>query len=89
MLNQKILDEISSKIKELIAQSPAKDVEKNLRAMLQSLFSKLDLVTREEFDVQQEVLVRTREKLSALEARITELEDGKKKHVKRDPVPAA
>lgn len=89
MLNQKILDEISSKIKELIAQSPAKDVEKNLRAMLQSLFSKLDLVTREEFDVQQEVLVRTRENLSALEARITELEDGKKKHVKRDPVPAA
>ena len=89
MLNQKILDEISSKIKELIAQSPAKDVEKNLRAMLQSLFSKLDLVTREEFDVQQEVLVRTREKLSALEARITELEDGKKKHVKRDPAPAA
>ena len=89
MLNQKILDEISSKIKELIAQSPAKDVEKNLRAMLQSLFSKLDLVTREEFDVQQEVLVRTREKLSALEARITELEDGKNKHIKRDPAPAA
>ena len=89
MLNQKILDEISSKIKDLIAQSPAKDVEKNLRAMLQSLFSKLDLVTREEFDVQQEVLVRTRENLSALEARITELEDGKNKHIKRDPVPAA
>ena len=88
MLNQKILDEISSKIKELIAQSPAKDVEKNLRAMLQSLFSKLDLVTREEFDVQQEVLVRTREKLSALEARMNELEDGKKKHTKRDPAPA-
>ena len=80
MLNQKVLDEISSKIKELIAQSPAKDVEKNLRAMLQSLFSKLDLVTREEFDVQQEVLVRTREKLSVLEARMNELESGQKEH---------
>ena len=88
MLNQKVLDEISNKIKELIAQSPAKDVEKNLRAMLQSLFSKLDLVTREEFDVQQEVLVRTRENLSALEARMNELEDGNKKHTKRDPAPA-
>ena len=89
MLNQKILDEISSKIKDLIVQSPAKDVEKNVRAMLQSLFSKLDLVTREEFDVQQEVLVRTREKLSALEVRMNELEDSKKKHIKRDSAPAA
>jgi BMFP domain-containing protein YqiC len=74
MGNQKMLDDISRKIKEVIDRSPAKDLEKNVRAMLQSGFSRLDLVTREEFDVQQEVLLRTREKLNALEARITELE---------------
>lgn len=74
MLNQKLLDEIGGKISELIAQSPAKDIEKNVRAMLTSTFSRLDLVTREEFDVQQEVLLRTREKLGQLETRMNELE---------------
>ena len=74
MLNQKILDEISGKISDLISNGPAKDVEKNVRAMLQALFSRLDLVTREEFDVQQEVLVRTREKLTQVEARVAEIE---------------
>ncbi len=74
MGNQKVLDEITGKIKEVFDRSPARDLEKNLRAMLQSGFSRLDLVTREEFDVQQEVLLRTREKLNALEARLAELE---------------
>lgn len=74
MLNQKILDEINSKVSELVSQSPVKDIEKNVRAMLAGTFSRLDLVTREEFDVQQEVLLRTREKLSQLEARMIELE---------------
>jgi BMFP domain-containing protein YqiC len=54
--------------------TPAVDVEKNLRALLSSTFSRLDLVTREEFDVQREVLVRSREKITQLEARISELE---------------
>jgi BMFP domain-containing protein YqiC len=58
----------------VLAASPAGDVEKNLRALLASVFAKLDLVTREEFDVQREVLGRTREKLTALEARVAELE---------------
>ena len=75
MLNPKLLDEISAKIKDAIAQSPAKDIEKNLQAVLQSVFSRLNLVTREEFDVQQEVLLRTREKLAALEARVTAMEN--------------
>ena len=78
MLNQKVLDEIGGKVSELISQSPVKDIEKNMRALLASTFSRLDLVTREEFDVQQEVLVRTREKLSQLEARLTELEAAEK-----------
>lgn len=74
MLNAKFLDELSAKMSELIAQSPLKDVEKNTRAMMGSMFTKLDLVTREEFDVQQQVLARTREKLELLEKRVAELE---------------
>jgi hypothetical protein len=74
MLNKKLFEEISDKVSEVLSHSPAKDVEKNLRAMLQSLFSRLDLVTREEFDVQQEVLMRTREKLTQLETRVAEME---------------
>lgn len=74
LINQKILDEISSKINDLLAQSPVRDVEKNLRVMLSGVFSRMDLVTREEFDVQQEVLKRTREKLTALEERVAQLE---------------
>ncbi len=83
MLNQKILDEISSKINDLMAQSPVKDVEKNLRVMLAGVFSRLDLVGREEFDIQQEVLKRTREQLTALEERLAGLEAaGEKKESK-------
>lgn len=71
---QKIFDEISGKLGQALADSPAKDIEKNLRAVLQGVFAKLDLVTREEFDVQQAVLLRTREKLDAMEARVAALE---------------
>ncbi len=74
MLNPKLLDEMSSRVSSLLASTPAGDIEKNLRAALGSLFAKLDLVTREEFDVQREVLARTRAKLQALEARVAELE---------------
>lgn len=76
MLNPTILDEISSRLSELIAASPARDIEKNARALLSSTFARLDLVTREEFDLQVAVLARTREKLSALEARVDALEAG-------------
>ena len=74
MIRQKIFDDISNKVSEVLSQGPAKDIEKNMRAMLQAGFSKLDLVTREEFEVQQEVLTRTREKLRQMELRIGELE---------------
>ena len=70
----RFLDELHKKIAELIAASPAKDIEKNLRALLSSAFSRLDLVTREEFDVQQDVLGRTRDKLQEMEARVVEME---------------
>jgi BMFP domain-containing protein YqiC len=72
--NQKLLDEIGGKISQAISNSPAKDIEKNVRTMMQSALQKLDLVTREEFDVQQEVLLRTREKLIELESRVAQLE---------------
>ena len=75
MVNKNILDEIGSKISEIIAQSPAKDIERNMRAMLTSMLSRLDVVTREEFDVQQEVLKRTRAKLTELEEKVAALED--------------
>lgn len=67
-------NELTSRIREVIAATPAKDVEKNLRALMSGFFSRLDLVSREEFDVQAKVLARTREKLAALEARLAELE---------------
>ncbi len=73
-MENRLLDELHRKISELVAASPARDVEKNLRALLSSTFSRLDLVTREEFDVQQEVLRRTREKLQQLELQIQALE---------------
>ncbi|OFZ67593.1 MAG: phosphoheptose isomerase [Betaproteobacteria bacterium RBG_16_56_24] len=74
MLNAKFIEEISSRLSAAANSSPAKDLEKNMRALLAQGFAKLDLVTREEFDVQAQVLTRTREKLSALEARVAELE---------------
>ena len=74
MLNSKLLDDISARINEAIAASPARDIQKNLRAMVAGATAKLDLVTREEFEVQAELLLRTREKLDALEARVTALE---------------
>ncbi len=69
------LQELQSKINQVMQQSPAKDLEKNMKAMLNQGFTKLDLLTREEFDVQAEVLARTRAKLEALEARVAELEN--------------
>lgn len=74
MLSQKLFDEISNKISETIAASPAKDLEKNVKAMMAATFSRMDLVTREEFDIQQEVLAQTRAQLSTLEQRLAQLE---------------
>ncbi len=74
MLNQKLLDDVSSRISDLLANSPAKDIEKNARAMITSAFARLDLVTREEFEIQAALLASSQEKLAALERRITQLE---------------
>ncbi len=74
MLNAKVFEDISSKLSEALESSPAKDIERNMRALLVQGFAKLDLVTREEFDIQTQVLARAREQLTALEARVAELE---------------
>lgn len=73
MLNKKLFDDISSKISDTIANSPIKDVEQNIKAILTSTLSRLNLVTREEFEIQQQVLLKTREKLAELEAQVTAL----------------
>ena len=74
MLDPKILEDFGAKMSALLANSPAKDIEKNAKAMMSGVFAKLDLVTREEFDVQAEVLARTRAKFKDLEARVDALE---------------
>ena len=74
MLNTATLDELAKKIGEAIAASPARDVERNIKALLQSSLQRFDLVLREEFELQGQVLRRTREKLEALEARVAQLE---------------
>lgn len=74
MLNPKLFEEMSSKLNEAVANSPARDFEKNARALLAQGFAKLDLVTREEFEVQTLLLSRTQEKMRELEARVTALE---------------
>ncbi len=73
MFDHKFFEDINAKISEIIAASPAKDIEKNMKAMMMAMFARLDLVTREEFDVQMQVLQRTREKLDALEARMAQM----------------
>jgi BMFP domain-containing protein YqiC len=74
MLNSQKLNELSSKIKDIVNSSPLADVENNLNALLKSIFTKMELVTREEFEVQTEVLRNTRHKLDVLEAKLATLE---------------
>jgi ubiquinone biosynthesis accessory factor UbiK len=74
MIHQKIMEQINQQITELLKNNPFQDVEKNIRAILIAIFSKLDLVTREEFDIQQKVLLSTRKKIDELECIIKKLE---------------
>lgn len=73
-MNQKLLDDINEKLKAVMAQSPAADLERNLRSMIGAAFARLDLVSREEFDIQREVLARTRTRLAELEKQVAALE---------------
>lgn len=74
MDKQNFFSDVQAKISQALENSPAKDIEKNVKAIMTQGFSKLDLVTREEFDIQAQVLAKTRSKLEALEARVAALE---------------
>ncbi|MFM8233238.1 MAG: accessory factor UbiK family protein [Candidatus Methylopumilus sp.] len=78
MLNNEKINEISNKIRKIVKDSPLPDIEKNIDALLKSMFTKMELVTREEFDIQTEVLKRTRQKLEELEKKLSEIEARKK-----------
>ena len=80
MSNQKAFEELRAKMAELLARTPAKDIEKNMRALLTAFLNRLDLVTREEFDVQAELLRRTREQVVELEAKVSQLEGEQAPH---------
>ena len=79
MIEKVKIQEISDKIRKVIENSPISDINDNIHALLQGMFAKLDLISREEFDVQTQVLKRTREKVEALEAKIESLETKSKK----------
>ncbi len=75
MFNSPFITDLSNKINEIIKSSPLADVEKNINALIQGAFTKMELVSREEFDVQAEVLRNTREQLVKLEEKLAHLEE--------------
>ena len=79
MIDISKIQEISDKMNKKIENSPISDIEENINALLQSTFTKLDLISREEFDVQTQVLKRTRLKLEDLEKKIDALQTKSKK----------
>ena len=74
MIDKRLFDELSERLDAAFRDSPAADLEKNLRALLLAWFDRLDLVVREDFEVQKKLLQRAQAKLEELEARIAELE---------------
>jgi ubiquinone biosynthesis accessory factor UbiK len=74
MLNKQIVEDLSNKIRDIYKSAPTADFEKNFHALLQGAFTKLELVSREEFDIQADLLRVAREKLQSLEVRVAELE---------------
>ena len=74
MIDKRFFDELNDRISDAFRDSPAQDVEKNLKALLAAGFTRLDLVLREDFEIQQKLLERAQAKLAELEARIAQLE---------------
>jgi len=73
-MQKRPFDELNERVSALLRDSPVGDVEKNLRALLSNWFDRLELVTREDFEVQKKLLEQAGERLAELEARIAELE---------------
>ena len=74
MTDKRFFDDLGERINEALRNSPAKDFEKNLRTLLASWFDRMDLVLREDFEIQKKLLERAQTKLAELESRIAELE---------------
>lgn len=74
MIDKSLLDELGKGLGEAVRASPAEDLERNLRALLTAFFDRMDLVVREDFEVQKQLLERAQARLAALEARLAELE---------------
>jgi len=74
MAERHLFEELSERINEALRNSPAQDIEKNLRALLASWFDRMDLVMRDEFEVQKRLLEAAQTRLAALEARLAEIE---------------
>lgn len=72
----RLLDEIGAKLSEILAKSPAADIERNARALLAAFFDRFDLVTRDDFEVQKRVLERALARIAELELRLGETESG-------------
>jgi BMFP domain-containing protein YqiC len=77
-MNKALFDDLSARVNEALRNSPAQDIEKNLRALLASWFDRMDVVLREDFEVQRKLLEQAQAKLAALEKRVSELEQAKK-----------
>ena len=73
-MDKRFFDDLNQRIGEALRNSPAQDVERNVRALLLAWFDRLDLVLREDFDVQRKLLERAQARLAELEARVRELE---------------
>jgi ubiquinone biosynthesis accessory factor UbiK len=74
MSTPRFLEEIGTRLSEVLAKSPAQDVEKNVRALLTTFFERFDLVTRDDFEVQKRILERTMGRIAELEARLGKVE---------------
>ena len=78
MIDKHLFEELGDRVSDAVRNSPAHDLEKNLRALLLAFLDRFDLVAREDFEVQRKLLERAQAKLAALEARVAELESGGK-----------
>ena len=76
MTAKTLFEDLSERINEALRNSPAQDIEKNLRVLLASWFDRMDLVMREDFETQKRLLEQAQAKLAALEARVSQLERG-------------
>jgi ubiquinone biosynthesis accessory factor UbiK len=83
MFKPNLLEQVNQQVNEFLTSNPVTDIQKNLKSIVLAILSKLDLVTREEFDVQQKVLAATREKLEQLEQKLQELTDAKAKQTNK------